>query len=341
VQSISFIFALLCFYFAAICAAGVPDPVHNVTLWDNIVKKYVIQNQTLDGVELSVIDYEGIANDTDFQEYMSWFNYVNASALTRDETYAFFVNVYNVFAINMIIQHSCRQDLFGNCGSIHSIRDLGTLIPDNPVWGQYAGQVGNVSYSLDDVENYLRAPGIFAEDCRLHSAIVCASVSCPNVRKGAYTVANIDEELTSNFNDFLDNDKKGMYVDQTNNIVYLSSIFDWFESDFTGSYLLENVSNPTVIDFILLYLYPNNVNYQYLSANSHKVQIQHFNYDWDVNAENGVAGVPCSSHTRPCFTLFALVILLVCFGILVVIFAIVIVVVKKGRRRGTYTPVNN
>lgn len=98
-------------------------------------------------------------------------------------------------------------------------------------------QLAGKNWSLQEVENYMRSPpNNLPEDPRLHAgkciilsfqAIVCASISCPDVRKGAYSVENVDEELTDNFNRFLQNPKKGMYVDQSSGEVTLSEIFYW------------------------------------------------------------------------------------------------------------------
>jgi len=54
--------------------------------------------------------------------------------------------------VNMIIVHSCGEDVFGTCGTIKSIEDIGTILPYNPVWKQNAGTVGGKSWALDDVE---------------------------------------------------------------------------------------------------------------------------------------------------------------------------------------------
>ena len=46
-----------------------------------------------------------------------------------------------------------------HCEPIGSIKDIGSLI--KPVWIMPAGVVGGKTYSLDDVENYLRNPSPF------------------------------------------------------------------------------------------------------------------------------------------------------------------------------------
>ena len=75
---------------------------------------------------------------------------------TEEEFYSFYVNVYNAFVINIIIENACKQDIFGKCGTIQSIRNIGSLI--HSVWDTPAGTIGTKSYSLDDIEDILRFP---------------------------------------------------------------------------------------------------------------------------------------------------------------------------------------
>ena len=46
-----------------------------------------------------------------------------------------------------------------SCQPIESIRDIGTIL--NPVWTMEAGYAAGKSWSLDEVENYLRNPTPF------------------------------------------------------------------------------------------------------------------------------------------------------------------------------------
>ena len=46
--------------------------------------------------------------------------------------------------------------LYSKCEAIKSIRDIGSLL--HPVWKMAAGTIGGRSYSLDDIEDYLRDP---------------------------------------------------------------------------------------------------------------------------------------------------------------------------------------
>jgi len=162
------------------------------------------------------------------------------------------------------------------------------------------------------------------EDSRLHACIVCASVSCPNLRKGAYIIQGLDAQMTDNFNDFINNTKKGMAVDRDAKKVQLSKIFDWYADDF------KNAVNGEVLDFILLYLSPNHSDYQWLKDNKDSVKLDYFDYDWDVNA-NG--DLPCDK-SRPCYPLWALLVTLGGILLIVCVALLVILIRYKLKRRG-------
>jgi len=306
----------------AICSSY--DPVHNSTLWDNVVRKYVSPGTEVHDIAINSVDYMGISQDPDFAAYLQSLEVATIDSLDRNETYAFFINVYNALAVNMIITHACGDDIFGKCGPIKGIQDIGTLVPLNPVWGQPAGTVGGKVWSLDDVENYLRAPpNGMKEDPRLHACIVCASVSCPNIRNSAYTVHGLNEQMTDNFNDFLNNTKKGMKVDRADNKIYLSSIFNWFASDFQAA-------EGSVLDFILVYLPLDHPDYQWISNNKGTVELEYFDYDWDINSSGEL---PCD-HTRVCYPVWALLVTLACLLFVVCILVIVIIIRNKWKKRG-------
>ena len=79
---------------------------------------------------------------------------------------------------------------------------------------------------------------------RIHVAIVCASVSCPDLRKEAYVTNQLDSQLNNQMRSFLANRNKGLRIE--NGKLYLSSIFKWFKEDFK--------SRGGILSFILPYV---------------------------------------------------------------------------------------
>ena len=65
---------------------------------------------------------------------------------------------------------------------------------------------------------------------RIHFAIVCASLSCPDLRPEVYVGARIDEQLDAAARGFLADESKGLST--AGGDVAISKLFDWFEEDF-------------------------------------------------------------------------------------------------------------
>ena len=122
-------------------------------------------------------------------------------------------------------------------GERESIRNLGGLF--SRPWTKFDWPVASLSYTLDFIEhNILRSLG----DPRIHFAVNCASVSCPDLRTEPYRAVELDMQLDDQVRATLGNSSKGLRRD--NSKIYASKIFDWFPEDFDGgdvkSWLREN-----------------------------------------------------------------------------------------------------
>jgi hypothetical protein len=142
-------------------------------------------------------------------------NFPTDTLVTNSEKLTFYINAYNIFAIKMIRDH----------WPIESITDAGNWF--NPVWQKTVGRLNGKDITLHEIEhNILRPLG----EPRIHFAIVCASLSCPDLRNGAYQLSRLDEQLDHQAKQFLRNSYKGSR--QEGSTLRVSKIFDWFEEDF-------------------------------------------------------------------------------------------------------------
>ena len=66
---------------------------------------------------------------------------------------------------------------------------------------------------------------------RIHSAVVCASISCPPLRREAYLAAQLDQQLDGNVRAWLANPALNRF-DPTAKKAEVSMIFDWYKGDF-------------------------------------------------------------------------------------------------------------
>lgn len=61
-------------------------------------------------------------------------------------------------------------------------------------------------------------------DPLLHSCIVCASVSCPDVALTAYKPESLQDDMEAGMRRFLANDNKGFKLDKAERLVTLSKV---------------------------------------------------------------------------------------------------------------------
>ncbi|KMP12318.1 hypothetical protein UR09_01525 [Candidatus Nitromaritima sp. SCGC AAA799-A02] len=226
------------------------------TEWDILLKKYV-SPRTIDGIRLNAVDYGKLKTDPGFSRLVGGLKKFSPAGLkSREEKLAFWINIYNVFAVKMVVDHY----------PLKSIRDVGSLF--RSVWKRPAGIIGGREYTLHEIEHgILRKMG----EPRIHAAIVCASVSCPDLLLESFSAGKLEEQLDNQMKTFLGNPGKGMQVDAGRGRVTLSSIFDWFEGDFEPR------------GGVLAFIKP------YVSATARKVlgkpgvRVSYMDYNWKVN----------------------------------------------------------
>jgi hypothetical protein len=165
-----------------------------------------------------MVDYSALSGDPEWATLVQALaEFPIAGLHTQDQKKAFYLNAYNILSMNMVQQH----------WPLHTLRSLGSML--DPVWAHNAGVVGGENVTLRVLENdVLRAMG----DPRVHMAINCASMSCPDLRHEPYVSSRLDKQLDDQSVQFLKQENKGIILNKADNVLHLSSIFDWFESDF-------------------------------------------------------------------------------------------------------------
>jgi hypothetical protein len=176
----------------------------------------VVKQGEKHGTPLALVDYAALKKSGLVDKVYQQISAFPVQSLSgREETLAFYINTYNILALKTVVDH----------WPLESIKDVGSLF--SPVWGKDAGTIGGKTVSLDDVENNIIRP---MGEPRIHLAIVCASVSCPDLRNEPYTAAKLNKQLDEQANAFLHNDKKGLYI--SGDEIVVSKIFKWFKQDF-------------------------------------------------------------------------------------------------------------
>lgn len=165
---------------------------------------------------LNVVDYSALKKSGQLEAaYQVIKNFPVATLASKEEKLAFYINTYNILALKMVLDNL----------PVDSIKDIGNVL--SPVWKKTAGVIGAKEVSLDAIENEVLRP---MGEPRIHFAIVCASVSCPDLRTEPYTAEKLNAQLDDQTKSFLNNTKKGLNDD--GKVIHVSKIFDWFGKDF-------------------------------------------------------------------------------------------------------------
>ncbi len=227
--------------------------------WDALLKKYTYDT-TKENVHLTSVKYIFLKNDKQFKDLISKLEKFSVSNLeSYNEKLSFWINVYNIMAVKIIADHY----------PVKSIKNIGGWL--TPVWNKNAGIVGGKAYSLNDIEHrILRKMG----DPHIHAAIVCASVSCPNLATKSYKPDELNAQLDYQMERLLANEAKGFFVHQTESAIYISQIFKWFKKDFQKhGGVLTCIEKHAPIE-AMQYL-------KYVEKGSYS--IKYFNFNWNLN----------------------------------------------------------
>ena len=124
----------------------------------------------------------------------------------------------------------------------------------------------NEDLTLDDIEHRILRP--IWQDPRLHYAVNCASLGCPNLQNMAFTADNSNALLDRGAREFVNHPRGARVIDGK---LQVSSIYDWFEADFGGS-------DAGVISHLRQYAQAG------LRASLEQIdEIDNDHYDWEIN----------------------------------------------------------
>jgi len=186
--------------------------------WDRLLARYLKTDRT----GLNRLDYRRFkaAGRDDLRAYLDRLQGVAVTRLNRSEQFAYWVNLYNAKTVDVVL---ARYPV----GSIRDINISG-LFATGP-WGSKVVRVEGLDLSLDDVEHRILRP--LWRDPRIHYAVNCASIGCPNLARTAYTGAALEAMLDAAARDYV-NSPRGVSVQD--GAVTVSRIYSWYVDDFGG-----------------------------------------------------------------------------------------------------------
>ncbi len=214
----------------------------------------------------------------DFRRVLKAVEDFDASGLlTREARLAFWLNAYNVQMLENVIETPEVNDIVAD-GFVEAFfrtpyRTAGLDVT--------LDQIENVILRRSDFDERLAVFRLPALDPRIHAGINCAAVSCPILRRRAFTPENVDAELDAAMADFV-NRPRHFRVEGDGFV--LSALLDWFGSDFDSQGMPAG-------DFLLGFMSPERPDYDRLkglfegrTAAGIKAQPNvRFEYLWKVN----------------------------------------------------------
>ncbi|MEM7506455.1 MAG: DUF547 domain-containing protein [Pseudomonadota bacterium] len=183
--------------------------------WDSFLAQYL--SEGADGINRVAYGKVTAADVAAVDAYIATLQAVDPVALNRAEQLAYWINLYNAQTVALILANR----------PVESIRDLGEGLFAVGPWDKKLVTVKGRELSLNDIEHGIVRP-VFNEP-RIHYALNCAALSCPDLGKKAYRGATLDKTLAEAERSYV-NDPRGVRL--VNGQLVLSSIYNWFREDF-------------------------------------------------------------------------------------------------------------
>lgn len=186
--------------------------------WDSFLKQFVVAPHPsgIHRVRYQAVQPEDLRN---LKNYLQAMQTVAISSHNRVEQKAYWINVYNALTVDVILARF----------PVASIRDINIspgFLSRGP-WGAKLFGAEGERLSLDDIEHRILRP--IWKDSRVHYAVNCASLGCPNLQPLAFTGENIESLMEKAAREFV-NHPRGVSIQ--NGRLQVSSIYVWFQEDF-------------------------------------------------------------------------------------------------------------
>ena len=212
--------------------------------WGIILKKYLVTSQlpteSSAPVGINLMEYGGVSKiDYDLLKiYLTTLEGISISSFSRPEQRAFWINLYNAATVNLILEHY----------PVESITNISFSFFSFGPWDEELLTIEGEELSLNDIEHRILRP--IWQDPRIHYALNCASIGCPNLQPLAFTAKNTDSLLETGASEYINHPRGAKTEDKK---LWLSKIFEWYQDDYGGNeagvlihiqkYAKENLAN--------------------------------------------------------------------------------------------------
>lgn len=232
---------------------------NNAATVDHQKWQQIIDNLMVTKGEQNLINYAAATKKDQqlLKQYISDLAGIDPRRYNKKEQFSYWVNLYNALTVQLILDNY----------PLTSITKLGGFFNFGP-WDDKVITIANQSLTLNDIEHRILRP--IWQDPRIHYAVNCASLGCPNLANSVFTAENNDKLLTLAAKQFT-NSNKGARID--GDTLTLSSIYDWYGVDFGNN-------QQQILQHIDRYRDKSAIDGQKLADWKGKIK---YAYDWTLN----------------------------------------------------------
>ena len=187
--------------------------------WAKFLNSNLITN---DKSDIYLLRYSQVTNNDRkiLQNYLQYLENINISNYSQPEQFAYWINHYNARTVELILENY----------PMDSIKDISFSFFSFGPWDEELITVEGIKLSLNDIEHRILRP--IWKDPRIHYAVNCASMGCPNLLPKPFTSETSEMLLDEAAKGYVNHPRGVRFEDEK---LVLSKIFNWYLVDFGGS----------------------------------------------------------------------------------------------------------
>lgn len=191
---------------------------------------------------------------------------------------AYWINAYNAAVIKTVLSYY-------PINSIENVKPPWPLffLPDKTGFFLFQKPVfGQATASLYYLENSVIRERF--QEPRVHFALNCASLGCPELPRYAFNGDNLHQQLEFEARKFF-SASRNLKIDHKNKTIFVSSILEWYKDDFVNWYQKQHPGQKAnLINYIALYA--GKEQSDFLMHHGQNYELEFTPYDWSLNDQN-------------------------------------------------------
>lgn len=190
----------------------------NHRLWDNFLSRFIHSNNGINLVDYSSASKQG---KEQLNTYIKQLAAIKIALYNKQQQKAFWINIYNALTVHLIVNAYPIK-------SIKSVKLMKLSFTEFSPWDRPLVKINGINLTLNNIEHKILRT--YWSDPRIHYAINCASISCPNLANQAYTAEHIEQMMDKAAIAYINHTRAVNIISE--NELYLSSIYQWYSEDF-------------------------------------------------------------------------------------------------------------